>query len=974
MRWTRAVSLGFGLLFSVTVSAVAQQASIVGTVTDQTKAVLPGVTVTASELSTGAQAVTTSDARGEYRLPQLNPGIYKLQAELSGFTTVLVPRIELLVGQNATAPITLTLSTVNETLTVSGEAPLVDTTSNQVAGNVNPTQMQELPLLGRNWLELSKMVAGITANTVSTTTPGLAAIHFETNLDGQQVTQKTSQGLGQPKFSRDAIAEFQIVTNMYDITQGRSTGMQIQAITKSGTNQLQGSAYGFFRSDAFNAPDALSNTVLPYKDRLWGGTIGGPIIKDKLHFFFSYEPERTPSTIFQNVQALGQSYSIPDNISQNSYLGRVDYQVSTKDRISVRAAYWDMSDPAQYEYDGAPLSQHHVVNNSSLSTQGTWSRVLSQTLLQEVRLGYNSFFFSYLREPSLATSPEYDFPGLTIGPISWSPQWHTQNYTSARYDLSWHRGGHDLKIGGEYLYAGMWDDWRNNKYGYMTFTSLPADIAARIPASSPLDESTWNLTGLDSIAQRYNINYAKGDDFSYYSPDPQVSLWLGDTWRANSKLTFNYGLRWEDYINVASIPGTLFNSIPITQFQPSTAPTTNIPEYAPGDFGYKDGIHDSLDFSPRAGFVWNVGGKNDFVIRGGSGLYYGINDKAVTKTSRQQSVLYSAQFNNDGLPGFVANPTRGVTTYDQALATNLPQVAVVNSSQFRNPMTWQTSIGFEKQIDAATGVTVDLTHYNLYRAALTIDANLFYDPVTGYNKDPSLGRPNPAWSAVNYRVPTGTGDYTALQSSLTRRLSKHFQGGLTYVLMFAYHDTGTTANNPFNYLDGEYATSASFQRHTVRGWLLYDLPWDVSAGVSYAFGSGNRYNATIASNPYGATVTNRLNLGANGTPANAIVIPTAMLDRWEGPAVIASGVVVPRNAFEGTTYNRLDLRLMKDIKLWRTFKVSLIGEVFNVFDHANYTDFNTLLSATSPATTANFGQPSVADVSRQAQLGFRWTF
>ena len=161
MRLRSRVARGFVLLVVLLagVPAFAQEASVTGTATDETKAVLPGVTVTAIELANGAQFTSVTDVRGEYRLLQMPPGRYKLQAELSGFTTVIVSEIQLLVGQNAAVPLVLKLAQVSETLTVTGEAPLVDISSSQVAGNVDPRQMEELPLQGRNWMELSKMYA-----------------------------------------------------------------------------------------------------------------------------------------------------------------------------------------------------------------------------------------------------------------------------------------------------------------------------------------------------------------------------------------------------------------------------------------------------------------------------------------------------------------------------------------------------------------------------------------------------------------------------------------------------------------------------------------------------------------------------------------------------------------------------------------------------------------------------------------------
>src|SRR5262245_61182535 len=163
-------------------SAHAQDASVIGSVADETKSVLPGATVTATNLETGRQSSAVTDERGAYRLLRLPPGRYKVQAELQGFTSVVVPSVELLVGQNATVPFTLKLAAVTETLTIVAESPLVDTASSQVAGNVDRRQMEQLPLQGRHWMALAKLVKGITANDV-TNTPGVGADDmFQLNL------------------------------------------------------------------------------------------------------------------------------------------------------------------------------------------------------------------------------------------------------------------------------------------------------------------------------------------------------------------------------------------------------------------------------------------------------------------------------------------------------------------------------------------------------------------------------------------------------------------------------------------------------------------------------------------------------------------------------------------------------------------------------------------------------------------------
>src|SRR5207248_1136084 len=324
VRTTLRLLVAVMLVAGAAASARAQNVSVSGTVADETKSVLPGATVTAVDLDTGRQFTAVADTKGEYRLLNVPAGTYKLQAELSGFATVVLAKVELLVGQNATIPFTLKIAQVSETLTVLGESPLVDTSSSQVAGNVDRRQMEELPLQGRNWMELAKLVKGITANDV-TTTPGVSRDDdFQLNLDGQQITQKVAgSGFGQPKFSREAIAEFQIVTNMFDITQGRSSGIQVQAISRSGTNTMAGSVYGFFRDDKFNAPDPVANRVLPYKNQQVGGALGGPIVKDKIHYFASYEYEREPGTLLISNSVLpGQSFTVPYKNGQKSLLAR----------------------------------------------------------------------------------------------------------------------------------------------------------------------------------------------------------------------------------------------------------------------------------------------------------------------------------------------------------------------------------------------------------------------------------------------------------------------------------------------------------------------------------------------------------------------------------------------------------------------------------------------------------------------------
>ena len=402
-----ALTIGLG-----TGTAAAQEATILGVVADETKGALPGATVTATGIDTGRVFTAVSDERGEYRLRGLPPARYKVTAELAGFSTVVVAEVELLVGQNRTVPFSMRVASLEETVTVTGESPLVDITSTQVGGNVDRRQMEELPLQGRNWMELAMQVRGVTANAVDNT-PGVRDRQFQLNLDGQEITQQVAGGgFGQPRFSREAIAEFQVVTNLFDITQGRSLGMQVQAISRSGTNNLNGSVYGFFRDDTLNAKDFLAGRVLPYSNQQIGGAVGGPIIRDRLHYFLSYERENEPNTIFTSPPALpSQSFSFDTKTIQNSFLGRGDWQWTGNDHITARASYWDWGNPFTQVSGIEHPSQAADRSRRAVNVVGTWSKVLTSTKLQEVRIGYTHFDWkNLLAIPELAGTPNYVFP------------------------------------------------------------------------------------------------------------------------------------------------------------------------------------------------------------------------------------------------------------------------------------------------------------------------------------------------------------------------------------------------------------------------------------------------------------------------------------------------------------------------------------------------------------------------------------
>ena len=287
-----------GMILLLPETGRAQQASIVGTVVDSSNANVAGANVTATQADTGRQFTDVTDENGGYRLVGLPAGRYDLEASRAGFGSTVLNGIELLVGQNATIALTMKVTAVAQTISVTAEAPLIDTHDTQVAGNIDTKQMEDIPINGRNWQQLATLTKGVTMNTITSRPGAVQDSGFLLNLDGQNVTQaaSVSSNFGQTLIDPDAIAEYQVITNLFDVTMGQSTGVQVQAVSKSGTNNLHGSAYGYFRSSDLNSPNNYTRTVLPYSDQQTGGTFGGPIIKDKLWYFGAFEYERTPNT------------------------------------------------------------------------------------------------------------------------------------------------------------------------------------------------------------------------------------------------------------------------------------------------------------------------------------------------------------------------------------------------------------------------------------------------------------------------------------------------------------------------------------------------------------------------------------------------------------------------------------------------------------------------------------------------------
>jgi hypothetical protein len=952
-----------GAILMLPVLGYAQEAVVSGVVTDTTGGVLPGVTITARHVATGNVFVAVTDERGAFRLG-VRTGGYELVAELQGFATLARSGLELLVGQTVAVNLQMTPASLQESVTVTAEAPLIDTTSSTVAGNIDPRQMQNLPIQGRSWQDLAMLAPGARRNESGDSPTVRNRRDFHINLDGQQTTSILVQGGGtgtgaadQPLYSQDAIAEFQFISARFDATQGRSIGTQVNAVTKSGTNTPSGSFAGYFRDDRFKAKDFVTGTVLPYSNQQLSGTFGGPIRRDRLHLFGNYEWEREPGTTAYTTPFPAFNIQLPNDRKQKMAGARVDWQLSPQSRLMARGNYGVEVIPNE----GANLGSNHPSNATEFRRHNdeiftTLTQVLGDRALNELKGGFASFYYynySVVRWPGhpMAASqgvtigtPRITFTGFTVGPAANNPQLLGQTVWSIRDDFTYSfnaRGRHDVKLGGEYLYLdGYTSNCRGCQGQYDAAGSRPpANIEAILPVWN--DVSTWNLDALSPLIRRYDVTVGT---LQTYQRRDTFGGWFQDNWAMTNRLTLNLGIRYDLAL------GQLANDIAIPPFLEAGRP------------------NDKNNFGPRAGLTYSVTDRT--VLRGGYGVYFG--ELANTMTSRTQSwtQLTGATVENTTprRANFGSSPFDGpIPTYDQAQQrychrSNVPGCLREGLEQIIDPKakvmySHQASAGFQRQLGSTMAVEADYTYQGERNGFYSHRMNLTYDPVTGVNYPFSdiSRRAYPLYAGLGIERLARRSNSQGLQSAWTKRFSDRWSSSATYTLAW-YKDAQAPPLSGLEQvtfpvapdLGGEYSLAEGDQRHRA----VFNGIWEVGYGFQvsglYFFGSGMRRSTNWGGD-----------LRQTGSTE-------------QGGRLRPNGTVVPRNNFVGDPLHRVDMRLQRRFRFGGRTAVDGMLEIYNVFNHANYGSYVTSES------NARYGLPNqntnVAYQPRTLQLGFRTTF
>jgi hypothetical protein len=964
----RKVWIALGRLLSlcaivcVPIAAAAQEATLVGTITDNTGGVLPGVTITALHEASGNTFLAVADERGAYRMPA-RTGTFRVSVDLAGFSAP--PRkVELLVGQTAVVAFEMKPASFEEALTVTGEAPLIDTVSSTMASNVDPRQMQDLPLNGRNFVDLTMLAAGSRQNASSDELGGLGT--FQLNVDGLRVTQNQTGNFGQPKYSRDAIAEFEFVSNRFDASQGGSSGTVVNAITKSGTNNRTGTVSGYFRDSKFIAKDFVAGRVLPYQNQQVSMTLGGPIQKDRVHFFGNYEYEREPQTFSFSSPYPSFNFDLAGTRMESKGGGRLDVQFTPLTRLAIRGNRSLVDMPYDSRYTGGS-SRHPssaiATDRHSADLSGTLTQVLSSKVLNEIKAGYSSYYWI---QDSIVSWPGHPYPGLSLGtPIinlrsytigmahNFSHEDERQSTYSFRDSLtvSYDKAGrHDLKVGGEGFYQknpvflcircmGIYD---------ATGGPIPANIESLFPVWN--DVSSWNLAALSPLVRSYTIGVG---DMQVQAPLKGLASWVQDDWQVGSRVTLNLGLRYdlED--------GVFAEDVGL-------------------DPWLKAGrSNDTNNWAPRLGGTFSLNDKT--VIRGGAGRYFADPGSHTAYWTLMNAAALQPQIFNDGRADFAANPFNGPTpTFDQVAATlctvstaaNCLRRSTTNFAVDGNeiPYSNQASVGMARQLGRSMSVEADYVYSGDRAMLVTLNANLAYDPATGisYPFNDLTKRPYPEWGDVQVRRTIGEANYHGLQMAFTKRISNRWQASATYLLAGQWNlqnapAAGAGCTNPTTLSASGPTCDAPVDLHPTlkEEWYLagdqrnrftFNGIWQVGGGVQVSglYLYGDQGKTTPSSG------VDALRLGSTGG------------------RVRADGSIIERNSFDIPSMHRVDMRVQRQFRLGRKLAVDGIFEVFNVTNHANYAAF------TTNETSSRYGQPTESVNSayqpRMLQFGFRTSF
>ena len=763
-------------------------ASVSGRVTDSQGGVVPGAAVTARQIDTNVVAETTTSQDGRFRFPYLKVGQYEITVHLEGFADVK-RALTLTVGSAFELPVTLAVGGLDTSVTVTGQATVLEAARSQIAGTVTQAEVSALPMNGRNFLDLALLIPGVSPTNVASTqlfaetsaVPGAGlSVGSQRNFSNSFVVDGLSAnddaaGLSGIPYGIDAVDQFQVVTSGGQAELGRALGGYINVVTKSGTNVLHGTVYDYTRDDHFNAANALTGTTLPMHQDQYGASLGGPMVRDRTFYFANVEQRRldqsglttiapaTVNIINARLQAVGYPGAListgvyPSPVDSTNVHARVDHQVSGADQITARYGQYNVSSSNSRGAGGigAP-SGSAALENVDRTVAVSNTMTLSPRTVNETRAQYA---FSDLRAPSTdPIGPTVNIAGVAVfGTFSSSPTLRVNKMFEVVDNVSHQRGAHALRAGVDFLFN---QDTINNPgaiRGSYSFSTLANFLSG-----------TYNNAGFSQVFGTTSATQS----------NPNVGIYGQDEWKVGSNLTVNAGLRYD------------------LQFIETIRTDRN-------------------NLSPRLGFAWSA--SRNTVVRGSAGLFYDrvplrAIANALISAGNSTDLANLRKVSISLTPGQAGSPA-----FPNILSAAVPSVTLVNLTtmdpNMQNAYSRQASVELEQQLGARTTVSVGYQYTGGQDLIISINQNVPSCVAVGTNNG---CRPISAYGNNGQYSPSAESRYNGLHVSLVNRPNQWGSYRVSYTFSKAMDNVGefffSSPIDPFD-LSKDWGRSDDDQRH-----------------------------------------------------------------------------------------------------------------------------------------------------------------
>lgn len=1002
-RWIGLLGLGvagsFGLLAQST-------ATLQGVVYDSSHAVIPKAEVTLSNASKGYKRVETSGEDGTFRFNQIAADVYQVSVKATGFTTAVYPKVDVEVATTAELNITLSAGAQTDMVTVDASAPLIDTQKTEVSMSITPNEVQNLPLNGRDFANLAFLAPGVKPVNAYDPTKARVAV-FATNGSSGRNVNVTVNGIddkdntvGGPvmQLPLEAVQEFSISTQRFSAANGRSSGSAINLVTKSGTNQFHGALFLFERDTSLNADDYFSKQsgqpTSPFSRQQYGGSFGGPIVKDDTFAFFAIERTRELTQLPVNQTAYNNlvlaaplgavpTLSIPTPYNDQRYTGRLDHRFSPSESFFFTynsQANRGLNDQAASTND---LTAGNFTTNQLILSNATLNSVLSPSMVNSFTAGFqywNNLIDSNNKVPYVL------FPSAAFGTNPNVPQQSYQKKWQFRDDFSITKGKHSFRYGGDYVAL--------PKLGGFFVTGGTLNVTFLDDPTTILSNTAKYPNGFSTPGAVTAMTIANGNPYFASKNAKMLGFYFQDDWRITSRLSLDLGVRWDKDFDLNGGDTQSLDKTYLALKAVGSPFAAGLPK------------NDNKDFSPRIGFAYDITGSGHHVIRGGYGIYFDQIFQNIPLFTEQQenATVFTTVLNltssGPGDTGASVVPGVGklLSAYRYGVdplptiptpSANLPAGSTgrLVDPNYHNPYNQEWNLGYSWQVTPNDVLEFEGIHTLALRESKrqNINATNYLTGMRPYDAAfVAAGLPKLAQIVVESSI--GRSRYDAFNVVWRHRLSRRFSLNTNYVRSRALGYTGGAANfsnvspNPnLLFSKSELGPTPSDEPHRFVFSGTYEAPWGFRVDPIVQWASGRPYNATEGLDVYGFG-------GGNGSwraivPTNAPTNYTATKAYTAAQlrAGLADGSLetLPYDAFRGERFFQFDMRVSKTFVIKERHRIELIC---NLYDMTNRANFGT--NYTVSIRSASFGQPSgflsssgvIIPHAFSAEMGFQYRF